>query len=86
MPARRKVATPRRRSRPAPASAVRVTEVTGESPRGWDSAVAAAVKASEVKDPVGVEVARMWAEWNGRRLSRYRVTVKVAYRQRLKAP
>jgi hypothetical protein len=37
-----------------------------------------------VKDPVGVEISRMWAEWNGRRLSRYHVTVKVAYRQTLK--
>jgi len=79
MPARRKS------SRPAPASVVRVTEATGESPRSWDSAVAAAVKAAEVREPVGVEVARMWADWDGRRLSRYRVTVKVAYRQQLKA-
>jgi len=79
MPARRKS------SRPAPASVVRVTEATGESPRSWDSAVAAAGKAAEVREPVGVEVARMWADWDGRRLSRYRVTVKVAYRQQLKA-
>ena len=82
MPARRKKSL----ARPSPASVVRITEATGESPRSWDSAVAAAVKAAEVGDPVGVEVARMWAEWDGRRLSRYRVTVKVAYRQRLQAP
>ena len=79
MPARRKT------TRPSPASVVRITEATGESPRSWDSAVAAAVKAADVSEPVGVEVARMWADWNGRRLSRYRVTVKVAYRQQLKA-
>jgi flavin-binding protein dodecin len=78
MPARRKVA--------APASVVRVTEVTGESPKSWDAAIAAAVKASDVKAPIGVEVLRMWADWNGRRLSRYHVTAKVAYRQALKAP
>ncbi len=64
---------------------MRLTEATGESPRSWDAAVAAAVKASDVKDPVGVEISRMWAEWNGRKLSRYHVTVKVAYRQTLKA-
>ena len=82
MPARRRKSP----ARPSRASVIRITEATGESPRSWDSAVAAAVKAAEVNDPVGVEVARMWAEWDGRRLSRYRVTVKVAYRQRLQAP
>lgn len=76
---------PARRS-PSPASAVRVTEATGASPRGWDAAIVAAVRASEVKDPVGVEVLRMWAEWGGRKLGRYHVTVRVAYRQKLKAP
>ena len=64
---------------------MRLTEASGDSPRSWDAAVAAAVKASEVKAPVGVEISRMWAEWNGRKLSRYHVTVKVAYRQSLKA-
>jgi len=81
MPARRKKSTPRASA----ASVVRITEASGESPRSWDSAVAAAVKSADVRDPVGVEVARMWADWDGRRLSRYRVTVKVAYRQQLKA-
>lgn len=77
MPARRKAA--------APASVVRLTEATGDSPRSWDAAVAAAVKASDVKEPIGVEISRMWADWNGRKLSRYHVTVKVAFRQTLKA-
>lgn len=76
MPARRKSA--------APASVVRVTEVSGVSPRGWDAAIAAAVKSADVKDPFGVEVSRMWAEWSRGKLSRYHVTVKVAYRQALK--
>ena len=76
----------RRPKRSAPAGVVRITESTGESPRSWDAAVGAAVKASDVRDVVGVEVLRLWAEWNGRRLSRYHATVKVAYRQRLKAP
>ncbi len=76
---------PARRKAPAKGSVLRLTEVTGDSTRSWDAAVAAAVKASEVSDPVGVEISRMWAEWNGRKLSRFHVTVKVAYRQSLKA-
>ena len=56
------------------------------SPRGWEAAVAVAVKASDVNPVVGVEVSRMWAEWDGKRLTRYHATVKVAYRQELKAP
>ena len=74
----------RRRSAPA-ASVVRITEATGTSPRGWEAAVGAAVKASEIPDPVGVEVLRLWAEWDGRKLNRYHATVKVAYRQALRA-
>jgi flavin-binding protein dodecin len=77
MPARRKSA--------APASVVRLTEINGASPKSWDAAIAAAVKASDVKDPLGVEVSRMWAEWGRGKFSRYHVTVKVAYRQTLKA-
>ena len=75
----------RRLKKPAAASGVlRITEATGESPRSWDAAVAAAVKAADAKDVVGAEVLRLWAEWDGKRLSRYHATVKVAYRQRLK--
>jgi len=44
------------------------------------------VKASEVKAPIGVEVARLWAEWQRGKLSRFHATVKIAYRQALKAP
>ncbi len=76
---------PARRRRPSPASVVRVADATGSSPRGWEAAVAAAVKASDAADPIGVEVTRMWAEWDGRKLSKYHVTVKVAYRQKLQA-
>ena len=47
--------------------------------------MAAAVKASDAKDPIGVEVVRLWAEWDGRKLSRYHVSVKVAFRQKLQA-
>jgi len=73
------------RPKSAVASVVRLTEATGASPRSWDAAVTAAVKASEVKDPIGVEISRMWAEWARGRLARYHVTVRVAYRQTLKA-
>jgi hypothetical protein len=48
--------------------------------------VAAAVKASDVKTPMGVEVSRLWADWERGKLSRFHATVKVAYRQALKAP
>jgi hypothetical protein len=44
------------------------------------------VKASDVKSPVGVEVSRLWADWERGKLSRFHATVKVAYRQALKAP
>lgn len=71
--------------RHSPASVVRTTEATGESPRGWEPAVAAAVRAADVADAFAVEVVRLWAEWDGRKLKRYHATVKVAYRQSLKA-
>jgi len=77
---------PARRPSRSAASVVRITEATGVSPRGWEAAVAAAVKASEVAPVVGVEVSRLWAEWDGKKLSRYHATVRVAYRQELKAP
>jgi flavin-binding protein dodecin len=77
---------PARRPSRASASVVRITEATGMSPRGWEAAVAVAVKASEVSPVVGVEVSRLWAEWDGNKLTRYHATVKVAYRQELKAP
>jgi len=51
---------------------VRLVEATGESRTSWDAAVVAAV---------GVEVARLWAELDGDRLSRYHAAVKVAYRE-----
>ena len=76
---------PARRRSPSPASVVRVADATGSSPRGWEAAVAAAVKTSDVADPIGVEVTRMWAEWDGRKLSKFHVTVKVAHRQKLQA-
>ena len=44
----------------------------------------AAVKASDVKAPVGVEVSRLWADWERGKLSRFHATVKIAYRQALK--
>jgi flavin-binding protein dodecin len=65
---------------------VRVTESTGSSTRGWEQAVTDAVKSSDVSSPIGVEVLRLWADWDGRKLSRYRATVKVAYRQQVRAP
>ena len=68
------------------ACVIRLSEATGSSSRGWEDAVAAAVKASDVKTPVGVEIARLWADWDRGKLSRFHATVKVAYRQPLKGP
>jgi flavin-binding protein dodecin len=70
----------------ATAGLIRLSESTGSSSRGWEDAVTAAVKASDVKVPVGVEVSRLWADWERGKLSRFHATVKVAYRQALKAP
>jgi hypothetical protein len=78
MPARRAA------SRRAAASVIRLTEASGASTRGWEAAVAAAVKAADAPKPIGVEVQRLWADWDGRTLSRFHATVKVAYRQSLK--
>ena len=60
---------------------MRLVEASGDSTKGWEAAVLAAVKAAKVKDPLGVEVGRLWAELEGSRLSRYHASVKVAYRQ-----
>lgn len=76
---------PARRPRPE-GGVIRLSEATGSSSRGWEDAVAAAVKASDIKGPVGVEVSRLWAEWERGKLSRFHATVKVAYLQALKAP
>ena len=76
---------PARRPKAAP-GVIRLSEATGSSSRGWEDAVTAAVKASDVTTPVGVEVSRLWADWERGKLSRYHATVKVAYRQALKAP
>jgi flavin-binding protein dodecin len=78
MPARR----PRAAGGPV---VVRLVEASGDSAKSWDAAVLAAVKASKVKTPVGVEVGRLWAELDGSRLSRYHASVKVAYRQALRS-
>ena len=87
MPARRRrasAAPATRVTRAASASVVRVVEAAGDSPKNWDAAVIAAVNKSDVRRPVGVEVMRMWATWDGSKPSRYHVTVKIAYRQSLK--
>jgi flavin-binding protein dodecin len=75
---------PARRPSAAP-GVIRLSEATGSSTRGWEDAVTAAVRASDVKIPVGVEVSRLWADWDKGKLSRFHATVKVAYRQALKA-
>jgi hypothetical protein len=65
---------------------VRLAEASGNSTKGWDAAIVAAVKASKVKAPLGVEVSRLWAELEGQKLSRYHAAVKVAYREAQRSP
>lgn len=77
MPAR-----PRKSAAAAGPAVVRLIEASGESTKGWDAAVLAAVKSAKVKEPLGVEVGRLWAELEGTGLARYHASVKVAYRQR----
>ncbi len=77
MPARRPKST---------GGVIRLSEATGSSSRGWEDAVAVAVRQSDVKSPVGVEVSRLWADWERGKLTRFHATVKVAYQQQLKAP
>ena len=87
--ARRAVAVPARTRKPTRAAGpavVRTIEASGESTKSWDAAVLAAVRAAKVKDPVGVELGRLWAELEGPRLSRFHASVKVAYRQSQRSP
>ena len=63
---------------------MRVVDANGDSPKNWDAAVIAAVNGSDVRQPIGVEITRMWAKWDGDKPSRYHVTVRIAYRQSLK--
>ena len=60
---------------------VRLVEATGSSDKSWDAAVLAALKASKVREPIGVEVGRLWAEVAQSRLRRYHAQVKVAYQE-----
>jgi len=71
------------------AGVVRVVESTGSSAKGWEAAVADAVKkvAAEAPEPIGVEVVRLWADLDGRRrLRTFHAAVKVAHRQSLRMP
>lgn len=79
---------PTRPKRSERASVIRLADANGASRTSWQAAVADAVRSvrDEVADPLGVEVMRMWAELDGTKLRTYRVAVKVAYRQALKAP
>lgn len=67
---------------------VRLLDATGSSPDGWEAAVVDAVRSvrREVRAPIGVEVSRQWADLEAGRVVTYRVAVRVAYRQVLKAP
>lgn len=79
---------PARRRPSARTGVVRLVDATGASAEGWEAAVADAVAAArkEVRAPIGVEISRQWADLDGGRVVMYRVAVRIAYRQELKAP
>lgn len=82
MPAR-----PRASARKA-AGVVRLADATGSSTESWQAAVEDAVRSirKEVPAPLGVEISRQWADLERGRLTTYRVSVRVAYRQDVKGP
>jgi flavin-binding protein dodecin len=68
---------------------VRLFEAQGASKRSWDAAVTDALRGAkdEVDSPLAVEIARQWADLDGRgRIATYRVSVKIAHRQVLAPP
>lgn len=67
---------------------VRVHEASGSSARSWEAAAAdALVRAKrEVPAPVGLEVARLWADVVAGKPVRFHATVRIAYRQALTPP
>jgi len=78
---------PARRPKPDP-GVIRLVDATGASPTSWEAAVADAVRSvrKDVRSPLGVEISRQWADLDGGRISTYRVSVRIAYRQALKPP
>ena len=86
-PAAGRSRVPARRAKPEP-GVVRLVDAVGASTTSWESAVADAVSSvrKEVRAPLGVEISRQWADLEGGRITTYRVSVRVAYRQALKPP
>ncbi len=80
---------PRRKAGAESATLVRLVEAQGSSRKGWDAAVADALRGAkdEVDSPIAVEIARQWADLDARgRIATYRVSVKIAHRQVLAPP
>jgi len=78
-----------RRSVSKAAPLVRLVEAQGSSKRGWDAAVSDALRGAkdEVDSPIAVEIARQWADLDGRgKIATYRVSVKIAHRQVIAPP
>lgn len=78
---------PRRRPSATP-GVVRLADAAGASTEGWEAAVADAVRGArkDVRAPIGVEITRQWADLEAGRIVRYRVAVRIAYRQDLRPP
>ena len=64
---------------------VRVHEMEGSSRVSWEAAAKAAVKQAntEVPDPIGLDVVRLWADVKAGKVAVFHAVVRIAYRQRL---
>jgi dodecin len=63
------------------ANVVKVIELVGSSPQGWDEAAQNAVQeaAKTIRNITGVEMTNMTAEVSNGRISEYRATLKIAF-------
>lgn len=79
---------PARRRASPPVGVVRLADASGSSSTSWEAAVAEAVRSvrKDVPKPLGVEIARQWADLEQGRITNYRVSVRVAYREEMKPP
>jgi len=73
--------------RAAAGEVVRMHETTGSATGSFSASIAAALRGTkaEIPDPTGVEIVKQWADVKAGKLVRYHSTVRIAYRQTLRA-
>ena len=84
----RNVAKTTAKAAKGPARVVRLHEASGSSSKGWPAAVGDALRRSkaDVPRPLAVEVVRQWGDVAAGGITRFHVTVRIAWAQTLKAP